>query len=61
MGTGALLVQESLARKIYGKEEIIERHRHRYEFNDYFQRNFNSNGFITSGICPDNNLVKFQK
>ena len=51
------LAPNSLARKIYGKEEIIERHRHRYEFNDYFKENLNSNGFITSGICPDNNLA----
>ena len=55
------LAPKSLARKIYDKEEIIERHRHRYEFNDYFKENLNSNGFFTSGICPDNNLVEISE
>jgi len=55
------LSPESLAKKVYGKEEIIERHRHRYEFNDYFKETLNLNGFITSGICPDNNLVEISE
>ena len=32
-----------------------------YEFNDYFKENLNSNGFFTSGICPDNNLVEISE
>lgn len=60
-GYRCYLSPESLARKIYGKKEIIERHRHRYEFNDFFKENLNSNGFITSGICPDNNLVEISE
>ena len=48
----------TLASKIYKKEIITERHRHRYEFNDFYKEKLNSNGLITSGICPDNNLVE---
>lgn len=48
----------SLANKIYGKLEISERHRHRYEFNnDYLERVQNS-GLVTSGINPETGLVE---
>ena len=46
---------------LYGNKNISERHRHRYEFNDYFKETLNSYGFITSGICPDNNLVEISE
>ena len=48
----------TLAKKVYNKNSITERHRHRYEFNDYYKEQLNSSGFVTSGICPDNNLVE---
>ena len=39
----------SLAYKVYGKNEISERHRHRYEVNPKFIKDFNDNGLIFSG------------
>jgi CTP synthase len=42
----------------YGKTKIIERHRHRYEFNNTYQKRFEEAGMIASGLNPDNNLVE---
>lgn len=43
---------------VYGKENIRERHRHRYEFNNTFLKEYEKKGMIASGINPDNNLVE---
>lgn len=43
---------------VYGKQKIYERHRHRYEFNNKFLKDFEEAGLIPSGINPDNNLVE---
>ena len=43
---------------LYGESLIYERHRHRYEFNNDYKAQFESNGLVFSGICPDNNLVE---
>jgi gamma-glutamyl-gamma-aminobutyrate hydrolase PuuD len=45
--------RNTLAYKIYGKEEIKERHRHRYEVNPKFIPEFEKHGFIFSGKDPD--------
>jgi CTP synthase len=50
--------EDSLAYKVYGEKEIKERHRHRYEFNNDYLKEFESNGMIASGINPDNGLVE---
>ena len=42
----------------YKKEEITERHRHRYEFNNKFLEQFRRKGMVFSGINPDSNLVE---
>ena len=42
----------------YGKDQIMERHRHRYEFNNEFRDQFESAGMIISGESPDNLLVE---
>ncbi len=52
------LLPGSLARKLYGKEKISERHRHRFEFNNDFRKNFEVNGLLISGTSPDGNLVE---
>ena len=39
--------------KIYGKNSIDERHRHRYEMNVKYETLFNKNGMIISGKSPD--------
>lgn len=43
---------------VYGKENINERHRHRYEFNNTFLKEYEKNGMLASGINPDNKLVE---
>lgn len=48
----------SLAEKIYGETMITERHRHRYEFNDEYLAQFESNGMIASGRNPESGLVE---
>jgi CTP synthase len=50
--------ENTLAHKIYGKTSILERHRHRYEFNgDYLQALENA-GLKASGVNPDTGLVE---
>ncbi|MDP9230603.1 MAG: CTP synthase [Bacteroidota bacterium] len=51
----------SLAHKIYGSLQINERHRHRYEFNNKFLKQFEQHGMIASGINPQTNLVEIME
>jgi len=48
----------TLAMNIYGAPLIYERHRHRYEFNNKYREQFESNGMVISGISPDERLVE---
>lgn len=48
----------SLVKKVYGKEVIVERHRHRYEFNNQYREPLANAGLIFSGISIDENLVE---
>jgi CTP synthase len=48
----------SLAGKAYGEPEIWERHRHRYEFNNKYRRDFEKAGALFSGINPERDLVE---
>ncbi|MDR0810762.1 MAG: CTP synthase [Paludibacter sp.] len=43
---------------IYGKSDICERHRHRYEFNNAYKKEFERAGMICSGINTDADLVE---
>lgn len=52
------LKKGSKAFHIYGKSQIKERHRHRYEFNNEYLKQFEEAGMIASGINPDNGLVE---
>lgn len=52
------LEEGSLARRIYGKERIYERHRHRYEFNGEYLESFEAAGMKASGRNPDTGLVE---
>ncbi len=52
------LQKGSKAFSVYGKQKITERHRHRYEFNNKFLKDFEDAGMIPSGINPENNLVE---
>ena len=44
--------------KCYGKTEIRERHRHRYEFNNEYREKLAECGLILSGTSPDERLVE---
>jgi len=48
----------TLAYKIYGQENISERHRHRFEFNNTYLEKFEQTGMLASGKNTDNNLVE---
>lgn len=52
------LKTNSLAHDIYGQNEISERHRHRYEFNNEYRKTIEKNGMRISGISPDDLLVE---
>jgi CTP synthase len=53
------LIPGTLAAKAYGNVDIVmERHRHRYEFNNDYRDVLEKNGLIISGVSPDNNLVE---
>ena len=49
----ATLSKDSLARDIYDQDTIHERHRHRYEFNDRYRKQFEESGMVFSGISDD--------
>ena len=53
-----ILKQGSLASKLYGKEKIDERHRHRYEYNNEYKERLEKAGLICSGTSPDGSLVE---
>ena len=44
--------------RCYGKTEISERHRHRYEFNNDYREILTENGLTLSGLSPDGRLVE---
>ena len=48
----------TLAEKIYGKKEISERHRHRYEFNNEYRSKIEEAGMTISGTSPNDTLVE---
>ena len=52
------LEADSLAAKVYGTNNIVERHRHRYEATSEFVDKYQSWGIKASGINPDNHLVE---
>ncbi len=52
------LVPGSLAHATYGADEIVERHRHRYEFNNNYQPVLEKNGLTFSGRSADGSLVE---
>ncbi len=48
----------SKVRDLYGKETIVERHRHRYEFNNNYREPLNKAGLVFAGLSEDNSLVE---
>lgn len=52
------LKKDSLAHKFYGEDKILERHRHRYEFNNKYRELLEEKGMVFSGINESANLVE---
>lgn len=55
----AKLVKGSKTAKIYGQDEVTERHRHRFEVNQKFLKQIEKGGIVVSGTSPDGKLVEF--
>jgi len=53
-----VLKDGTAVKKAYGKSEISERHRHRYEFNSEFLKKLTDKGMVISGTTPDGKLVE---
>ncbi|OYT50127.1 hypothetical protein B6U79_00330 [Candidatus Bathyarchaeota archaeon ex4484_231] len=48
----------TLAYQLYGKDEVVERFRHRYEINPEYVETLEKNGFVFSGMTPDNRIMQ---
>jgi CTP synthase len=55
----AVLAEGTLVRKLYGREVVEERHRHRYEVNNAYRDILERAGLACSGLSPDGRLVEF--
>ena len=53
-----VLTKDSLAHRLYGTDEISERHRHRYEVNNDYRAALAEHGLTLSGTSPDNRIVE---
>jgi CTP synthase len=48
----------TVARKIYNRQKVSERHRHRYEVNNAYRDRLEAGGLVLSGLSPDGSLVE---
>lgn len=55
------LLKDSNAHKAYQSLRINERHRHRYEFNNFYQEMYSKAGMIATGINPETQLVEIME
>lgn len=55
----ATLTPGSVVEGLYGQSEVTERHRHRYEVNNYFRERIENAGLKVGGTSPDGHLVEF--
>ena len=53
------LLASSVVAGVYGKNQISERHRHRYEVNNQYRDQILKTGLVFSGLSPDKHLVEF--
>jgi CTP synthase len=56
-----VLKSDSLAYRLYRKNKISERHRHRYEVNNSYRDRFAKVGLVSTGTSPDNSLVEIME
>ncbi len=54
----AILKKGTIVEKAYGKEKIMERHRHRYEVNNTYIADLEKHGLVFSGTSPDKKLME---
>ena len=57
-GQRCKLKKGSLAAKTYGSDSVVERHRHRYEFNNNYREVLEKKGLVLSGLSEDGTLVE---
>ena len=57
-GQTCQLMENTLARSAYGADTIIERHRHRYEFNNQYLKQLSDAGLVIGGKSSDGNLME---
>jgi len=55
------ITPRSLAHEIYGRLQVSERHRHRYEVNNKYRRRLQQKGLQVSGVYKEGNLVEFME
>ena len=55
------LLDGTKAAQAYGKKDIFERHRHRFEFNNAYRERLQEGGLIASGLSPDGSLVEISE
>ena len=55
---GCVLRKNSRTHAIYDAEEIKERHRHRYEFNNQYIKEYEQNGMLCVGRNPESDLIE---
>lgn len=53
-----IIKENTLVSKVYGKNKISERHRHRFEYNNDYKERLEKAGLIVSGTSPDGSLVE---
>ena len=59
LGSFPCIIKEGTkAQELYGQDEIHERHRHRFEFNNAYKEQLEEKGMIFSGTSPDGRLVE---
>ena len=52
------ILGDGVTSKAYGKSFIVERHRHRFEFNNTYKEKLSEVGLVASGLSPDGRLVE---
>ncbi|MEN8175643.1 MAG: CTP synthase [Pseudomonadota bacterium] len=57
-GQRTQLIADSQAREIYAADNVVERHRHRYEFNNHYRETLEQAGLKVSGLSVDGALVE---
>lgn len=60
-GYKCIIEENSRVFRAYGKTEVTERHRHRYEFNNKYLDDFAAAGMVATGINPESELVEIME